>query len=132
MNLENIGFGVEGRPCISFQRLRPLLPAPFSSSQLPFGFGVLGAYILVRWGIFWHLGSTLGNLFGILGPPWKTMGAAGHEVGWSGAGLLSAEARYFSFCQVCFQVILKTMSESKFRCLGLLIQGSRMESIEKT
>ena len=48
---------------------------PFSSWRLPFG--GLGASNLVPWGPFWHLGSTLGNHFGISGPPWRTLGAAG-------------------------------------------------------
>ena len=51
--------------------LRPLPPAPFGFSGLPFG--SLGRSLLTFWEPFWHLGSTLGSHFSVSGALWEAI-----------------------------------------------------------
>ena len=107
---------------------RPLPPEPFGSSRLPFG--GLGAPILAPWehlgGPFeqqdpleavWHV--IFIDLEVILGPSFESF--------------LGTEVGNFSLFSGLFPGhCLLSISESKFRCLGLLNLGVCLESIAKT
>ena len=135
------------------QGLRPLPPAPFGFSGLPFG--GLGASFVTFWERFWHLGSSLGWHFDISGTPWDVILAPRDQCGrpWEqqdgfevsnnmifddfGMMLGFVYVSFWSskclkirfFCRACFQVIYLSISESKFQRLGFPNQGFRIEGI---
>ena len=86
-------------------------------------------------GPFWHFGPAL-----------EDHGSSRMVARWSGTGFSSILECFWDiisrafrtprleisiFVRVCFQVTFLSISESKFRCLGLQIQGFRMEGIAK-